>query len=228
MKVLIIEDDAEVAEFISLAFEVGWPEARLITCHHGTQGIEMIQKESPDVVILDLGLPDIDGIEVIKDVRDFSSVPIIIATVRATEADIVKGLERGADEYLVKPFGQLELLARVKAVLRRQQGREDASIICGQLRFDPLASILSFGKNTVHVTRTEGYILRELMRNPNYVVTYNQLADAIWGDFYPNAPEALRVYIRRLRAKMEKDLQGAGLIRTSPGAGYILEIPPSP
>ncbi len=228
MKVLIIEDDAEIAEFISLAFEVGWPGAKLITCHHGTQGIEMIEKESPDVVILDLGLPDIDGIEVIREVRAFSDVPIIIGTVRGTEADIVKGLERGADEYLVKPFGQLELLARVKAILRRQHGREDTSIICGQLHFDSLANLFRFGASTIRVTRTEGYILRELMRNPNHIVTYDQLANAIWGDFYPNAPEALRVYIRRIRAKIEKEQQGAELIRTSPGVGYILEIPPSP
>jgi len=220
--------DAEVAEFISLAFEVGWPDAKLITCHHGNQGIDMIEKESPDVVILDLGLPDIDGIEVIKAVRDFSNVPIIISSVRGTETDIVRGLERGADEYLVKPFGQLELLARVKAVLRRQSGREDTTITCGQLRFDPLMNLLRFNTTTVNVTRTEGYILQALMRNPNNVVTYDQLTDIIWGDYYPNAQEALRVYIRRIRAKMEKDLQGAGLIRTIPGVGYILETPPLP
>ncbi|MFC2026886.1 response regulator transcription factor, partial [Chloroflexota bacterium] len=193
MKLVVIEDDTEIAEFISLAFEVGWSGIKVFNCHHGIRGIEIIEKESPDVVILDLGLPDIDGLEVLKQVRSFSSVPIIIVTVRGTETDIIKGLQQGADEYLVKPFGQLELLARVKAVLRRYHNQGiDVDITCGPLHFDPSTNLLEYGSSSVHLTRTEGLILQELMRNPNYVVTHTQLADVIWGDFYPNAPEALR------------------------------------
>ena len=229
MKIVIIEDDSEIVEFISLAFEVGWSGAEVFNCHHGIKGIEVIEEKSPDVVILDLGLPDIDGLEVLKQVRSFSFVPIIIVTVRAAEADIVKGLQQGADEYLVKPFGQLELLARVKAILRRYHDHGmDANIICGPLHFNPSTNLLEYGSSSVHLTRTEGHILQELMRNPNHVLTHTQLAEVIWGDFYPNAPEALRVYLRRIRAKMGKDLQVSSLIKTVPGVGYILDLKSSP
>ena len=229
MKVVVIEDDPEIAEFISLAFEVGWSGAKVFNCHHGAKGIEVIEKESPDVVILDLGLPDIDGLEVLKQVRSFSSIPIIIVTVRGTEADIVKGLQLGADEYLVKPFGQLELLARAKAILRRYHDHGmDTIIICGPLHYDPSTNLLEYGSIAVHLTRTEGLILQELMRGPNHVVTHTRLAEAIWGDFYPNAPEALRVYIRRLRTKMGKDQQVSCLINTISGVGYILDVKSSP
>ena len=229
MKFVVIEDDAEIAEFISLAFEVGWSGAKVFNCHHGIKGIEVIEKESPDVVILDLGLPDIDGLEVLEQIRSFSSVPVIIVSVRGTEADIVKGLQQGADEYLVKPFGQLELLARVRAILRRyhQQGI-DADIICGPLHYDPSANTLECGSSSLHLTRTEGIILQELMRSPNRVVTHTQLAEAIWGDFYPNAPEALRVYIRRLRTKMGADQHVSSLINTIPGVGYLLDMKSKP
>jgi two-component system KDP operon response regulator KdpE len=118
MKFLIIEDDPEIVEYVSIAFQVGWPGIELISCHLGNKGLELVARGCPDLVLLDLGLPDVDGYEVLKQIRLFSSVPIIIITVRGSESDIVKGLERGADEYLVKPFGQLELIARIKTILR--------------------------------------------------------------------------------------------------------------
>ena len=115
VKVLIIEDEWDIIESISLAFQIHWPEAQLVSAQRGMKGIELVQTESPDVVILDLGLPDINGYEVLKQIRLFSSVPIIILTVRSQEEDVVKALEEEADDYVVKPFRQKELLARVRA-----------------------------------------------------------------------------------------------------------------
>jgi DNA-binding response OmpR family regulator len=120
MKILIIEDDRAIVELISLSFQVGWPEAELISSHLGKEGIELVESRCPDIVILDLGLPDISGFEVLRGLRRFTAVPIVILTVRSEEADVVKALEWGADEYIIKPFRQLELLARIKSLMRRQ------------------------------------------------------------------------------------------------------------
>ncbi|MFC1860183.1 response regulator transcription factor [Chloroflexota bacterium] len=111
MKVLIIEDDPEIVEVISLAFQIRWPEVKLVSTNLGEKGVELVESESPDVVILDLGLPDISGYDVLKEIRAFSTVPILILTVRGEETDVVRGLEWGADDYMVKPFRQLELLS---------------------------------------------------------------------------------------------------------------------
>ena len=119
MKVVIIEDNAEVVEAVSMCFELRWPEVTVLSTGEGIRGLELIEAESPDVVILDLGLPDIDGFELLHQIRLFSGVPIIILTVRDQKIDIVRGLESGADDYITKPFDHNEFLARVKTVLRR-------------------------------------------------------------------------------------------------------------
>ena len=119
MKALIIEDAPDIVETISLCFELRWPEVEVISTAEGNKGLTLAETESPDIIILDLGLPDTDGFEVLKDIRSFSNVPIIIVTVRGDEMDRVRGLEMGADDYITKPFSHLELLARMKAVLRR-------------------------------------------------------------------------------------------------------------
>jgi len=224
VKVLLIEDDAEIVEFVSLAFEVGWPGCKVISTHHGTEGVEMVETEAPDIVLLDLGLPDISGFEVIKDIRLFSAVPIIIATVRDSEPDIVKGLNLGADEYVAKPFGQMEILARVRAVMRRQHSPEVASqIICGRMQLDTLSHTLSCGTSNVHLTRTESLVLCRLMSRAGNVVSYRELAETVWGETYPNAVDTLRVYVRRLRTKVERVPTCQVSIRSKPGLGYMLE-----
>lgn len=119
MKVLVIEDDAEVVEAVSTCFEMRWPDATVISTSEGGKGVELVETELPDIVILDLGLPDIDGFKVLQQIRLFSNVPILILTVRDQKLDIARGLELGAEDYLTKPFDHIEFLARVKAVLRR-------------------------------------------------------------------------------------------------------------
>jgi len=226
MKVLIIEDDQEIVEAISLAFQIRWPEAKLVSTQFGEKGVELIESENPDVVILDLGLTDISGFEVLKQVRFFSAVPIIILTVRSDEADIVKGLEWGADDYMVKPFRQMELLARIKALTRRpSRFVEETPLVCGQLHFDPATRQLFYGEKEISLTANEGHILRALMENAGRPVTHSELAEAVWDADYPDAAANLKVHIRRLREKLEADPSHPQLILTKAGIGYILAKP---
>jgi DNA-binding response OmpR family regulator len=226
MKVLLIEDDTEIVEFISIAFNVGWPDVELLTTHQGRRGIELTETKSPDLVILDLGLPDISGFEALKQIRGFSDVPVIIETVRNSEADIVKGLDMGADEYIQKPFGQLELLAKMKVVLRRRCVTDVSDTVTfGPLRLNPSTGRLFVENQLIPVTRTEALIMRCLMDNHSRVASYADLSEAIWGDSYLKDTNTLRVYIHRLRQKIRIDARYAGVIASDPGIGYFLKVP---
>ena len=223
MKALIIEDDQEIVEAVNLAFRIRWPEAELASAGLGETGVEMVETEKPDVVILDLGLPDINGYEVLKRIRLFSGVPVLVLTVRLEETDIVKALEWGADEYMTKPFRQLELLSRVRALLRRGSLLGDqTTLVCGQLRLNPAALQASSNGKEISVTRTEGLILQCLMRNDGHAVDHASLADAVWGVDLPDAGQSLKVYIRRLREKIESDPSRPEIILTKPGVGYLI------
>ena len=225
MKVLLIEDDREIIEAISLAFQIRWPEAKLVSTRLGEKGVELVESEAPDIVILDLGLPDINGFEVLRQIRLFSHVPIIILTVRADEADIVKGLEWGADDYITKPFRQLEFLARVRALIRRRSPAEEETLVCGSLHLDATTGQLHYNGEEIPLTVTEGHILTHLMKNVGHVVTHSSLAEAVWGDDYPGVADSLKVHIRRLREKIEVNPSHPQLILTKTGIGYFLAKP---
>jgi two-component system KDP operon response regulator KdpE len=221
MKLLIIEDDEEIIEAISLAFQIRWPEANIVSTHSGKKGIELVESESPDIAILDLGLPDVNGFDVLREIRQFSQVPIIIVTVRAEEADIIKGLEWGADDYIIKPFRQLELLARVKAQIRGKSHPEEEQLVSGPLKLNTVTGQLFNKSREIGLTITETNILGHLMRNAGHVVTHSGLAGVVWGDDYPGATDSLKVHIRRLREKIEEDPSHPQLIITKPGIGYL-------
>ncbi len=225
MKVLLIEDDREIIEAISLTFQIRWPEAKVVPACLGKKGVELVESEAPDIVILDVGLPDISGFEVLRQLRLFSHVPTIILTVRADEADIVKGLEWGADDYITKPFRQLEFLARVKALIRRQSPSEEESLVCGLLRLDTTTGQLHYHGKEIALTITENHILSYLMNNAGHVATHSSLAEAIWGDDYPGSADSLKVHIRRLREKIEADPSHPQFILTRIGVGYLLAKP---
>jgi two-component system response regulator VicR len=222
MKVLLIEDDREIIDAISLAFQIRWPEAELVSTRLGQKGVDLVESEAPDIVILDLGLPDISGFEVLQQFRRFSNVPTIILTVRSDEVDIVKGLEWGADDYIVKPFRQLEFLARVKALIRRQNYPEQETITSGPLRLETATGQLHSDGKEIALTTTEGLILTHLMRNAGHVVTHSSLAEAVWGEDYPGSVDSLKVHIRRLREKIEPDPSNPRFILTRSGIGYLL------
>lgn len=221
LKVLIIEDNEEIFNMIELTFKIRWPEAELVLAEQGEGGIELAEKENPDLIILDLGLPDIDGYEVLKTIRQYSKTPVIILTVRDEEQDIVKGLEIGADEYIIKPFKQLEFLSRIKAVLRRQQPQGgEVSLKVGNFKFTNSTRTIFIGSNKITLTHTEGLMLFELLNNTGKTVTYDHLANILWGEDYRGAKEAIRVYIRRLREKIEKDSKNPVYITNYKGIGY--------
>ena len=162
----------------------------------------------------------------LKRIRLFSDVPILILTVRSDEADIVKGLEWGADDYVIKPFRQMELLSRIKLVTRRRGvSAEGAPLVCGPLWFEPSTGQLFYGEEETSLTPTEGSIIHYLMKNVGRVVTHSGLAESVYGIDYPDAADSIRVHIRRLRTKIELDPSEPKIILTRPGVGYLLAKP---
>jgi two-component system KDP operon response regulator KdpE len=223
MKLLIIEDDPEIVESISLAIQIRWPKSQVLSTHLGKRGIELAESEDADMIVLDLGLPDISGFEVLKQIRRFSSVPIVILTVKGEEADVVKGLEWGADDYIVKPCGQLELLARLNVRMRdRVNLAQEPPLSYGPLRFNPSTRQLMYGEKEINLTTIEAHIIQRLMRSTGRVVTHAALAEEVWGEDYPGSVESLRVHIRRLREKIEDDPSRPQFILTKAGTGYFL------
>ena len=227
MKALIIEDNLEIANAIGVAIQIRWADANVAITPSGERGVEMVEKEEPDIVILDLGLPDISGYDVLKNIRQFSKVPILILTARSMEDDIVKGLEYGADDYMIKPYKKLELLSRVQALLRRYSNFSDDSvpISCGGMYLNPENGTFKYNNNEIRLTNTERHIMRLLMVNWGHVVTYSTLSDGVWGGDFQDAPSSLKVYIRRIREKLESDSSKPKLILTHSGIGYSLAKP---
>jgi len=224
LKVLIIEDDQATVEMVALAFEFRWPEATLVSTAKGAEGAELVEKESPDVVVLDLGLPDVDGMDVLREIRQFSDVPVIILTGRTEESAIVRGLEWGADDYVTKPFDAMVLLARVKNVLRRTQMPElrgDQGRIAGDRLFIDLAARrVTVDGNPVALTATEWKLLSELVRNEGRVVSQERLAERLWGENAVEVASTIRSYIARLRTKLGDHPQAPKIILTEYGSGY--------
>ena len=231
MRILVIEDNAQIIEAISLCFELRWPEVTVTFATNGTEGVEMVESESPDIVILDLGLPDIDGFDVLRDIRSFSDVPTLILTVRGDETDKVKGLELGADDYVVKPFNHAELLARIKAVLRRttmpQLKDAEEVVISPDLKIDFATPCLYRKGDVVKLTRIESNLLYHLVRNQGKTLSHRYLLERIWGEEYSDATEYLKVYIQRLRNKLEDGPSEPKMLITERGLGYRFVKPVS-
>ncbi len=224
MKVLIIEDDPTTVEMVSLAFQFRWPDSVLLSTGKGDKGAELVEKESPDIVILDLGLPDIDGIKVLREIRQFSDVPVIILTARTEDGAIVQGLELGADDYVTKPFNSMVLLARVKSILGRTimpqiRGAQPRLSAAG-LVIDLAARSCELNGKPVALTATEWTLLSELARNEGRVVSPQRLADRLWGGDMVESESAIRQYISRLRAKLGDNPQAPTIILTERGTGY--------
>ncbi|MDD5094979.1 MAG: response regulator transcription factor [Dehalococcoidia bacterium] len=224
MKAIIIEDDAEVIEAISLCFELRQPDIRVICARRGLEGVHLVEKESPDVVILDIGLPDIDGFEVCRLIRMISGVPIIMLTARDKGFDKIKGLELGADDYVTKPFVHAELMARVRAVLRRstmpKHEQANNQLAIGNLIINMATHQVYVDDEEIKLTPTEYRLLHLLAENHGHVVTNRVLMEKIWGSDYRDADDYLKVYIKRLRTKLGDDLLNLRLILPERAAGY--------
>ncbi len=224
MKVLIIEDDVATVEMVSLAFEFRWPGSILLSTDKGTKCAELVEKESPNVVILDLGLPDMDGIEVLREIRQFSNVPVIILTARTEDSNVVRGLELGADDYVTKPFDAMVLLARVKSVLGRTEMPQlrgtQSRVSTDGLAIDLAARQVMVNGTPVALTATEWTLLSELIQNEGRVVTQERLAERLWGESTIEISSTIRSYVARLRTKLGDNPQSPKIIVTERGTGY--------
>ena len=219
-RILIIEDETEIANYLRRG--LSYEGFTVDIAGDGTSALAIARERMPDVVVLDLMLPGLDGMEVAQRLRAASSVPIIMLTARDSVADRVAGLERGADDYLVKPFAFEELLARIRVQLRRHQAQDSGEILqFGNLSLDLVAHEVRLGDQRVTFTAKEFELLELFMRHPRQVLTRDMLYDRIWGYDFGVESNVIEVYIRALRQKLES-VGAARLIHTIRGVGYVL------
>jgi DNA-binding response OmpR family regulator len=226
MRVVVIEDDPEIMDVVSVAFETAWPGSQVLSAPNGIEGMQLVKSQNPDAIILQVNLPEGDsyGFELCKEFRSFSDIPIIMVTARSREVDIVRGLELGAADYVTKPFSPVELLARTRAVLRRVQvgplGTQGRPFISKDLSVDfDTREVLVKGE-PVKLTPTEYKMLCYLIRNPRQVLTNQAILDEVWGDDYRSSNGLVKAHIQRLRKKLKDNLQDPKLIITERGRGY--------
>jgi two-component system KDP operon response regulator KdpE len=224
--VLVVEDDPAIVDLVRANLIVrGYS---VIVSRTGEHVLGLVRDNTPDIMLLDLMLPDVDGFDLCRDVRAESSVGIIVVSARRGEQDKVKALNLGADDYMTKPFGVDELLARVTALLRRSRPVDDAraptKVAFGTVVVDLDAQLVTKDGRPVHLTPTEFALLREFALAPGKLLSHATLLRRVWGPGYETETEYTRVYVRRLRAKLE-DPDGPPLIATEPRAGYRMNIP---
>ena len=225
-RILVIEDDKDIVELVRYNLE---KEGYQITaCSDGATGLAQLRKSAPDLLILDLMLPKLSGLEICKEIRRderLGRLPILILTARGDEADRVVGLELGADDYVTKPFSPRELVARVKALLRRVQppGEEAKLLEIGELRVDPISYRAQREGRTLPLSTLEFRLLYYLASRPNRVFSRDQLLDAVWGTDRFVTPRSVDVYVRRLREKVERNPERPEYLKTVRGAGYLFE-----
>jgi two-component system KDP operon response regulator KdpE len=226
-KILVVDDEPRVVQLVSKVLEaVGY---QVIAAANGEPAIEMVALEQPDLVLLDILLPrGLDGYEICRRIREFSEVPVIMLTAKAQDTDVLRGFDVGADDYLTKPFNAKELVARVRAVLRRTQRPEEmvtATLTCGELEINFARRAVKVRGEKVSLTRTEYALLRQLALNANRVMLHQDLLTAVWGSEYRDDIDYLRAYIRYLRQKLEENPHEPRYILTTPGVGYTLTCP---
>ena len=224
-KIYVIEDEPSIAEVVSLYLRRAGYNVSL--AQDGNQAVSMLEQQLPDLVVLDLMLPNVDGLEITRWLRDRSDVPIIMLTARREEADRIAGLEMGADDYVVKPFSPQELVSRVRAVLRRTRASTEDSqekpLEFNDLHINPLTRIVSVGDQELNLTVKEFDMLWLLANHPRHVYTRDQLLDRIWGGSEYIDPGTVTVHIRRLREKIERNPSEPDHIQTVWGVGYKFE-----
>ena len=226
LRILIIEDDKDIVELVRYNLKKGGFQVG--ACGEGVAGLAQIRKSSPDLLILDLMLPKLSGLEICKEIRRddrLNRLPILMLTARGEEADRIVGLELGADDYVTKPFSPRELVARVKALLRRVQppGEEAKLLEVGSLRIDPVSYRAQHEGKTIPLSTLEFRLLYYLASRPNRVFSRDQLLDAVWGSDRFVTPRSVDVCVRRLREKVETNPEKPEYLKTVRGAGYIFE-----
>lgn len=225
--ILAVDDEPRVLKLVTANLQSSG--YKVLTAADGEQAIETVEREIPDLVLLDLMLPKMDGYAVCRRIREFSTVPIIMLTARSSEVDLIHGFEVGADDYLTKPFSVTELLMRVQAVLRRSKWPEEIVVRqgfkAGPIEIDFARHRVSLSDQPIKLTPTEYRLLAYLASNANRVILHRELLRAVWGPEYGNETEYLRVYIRYLRQKLEPEPSNPRYLLTQPGAGYMFHQP---
>jgi len=226
-RILVVDDEERILNFLRSKLTASGYE--VLTASNGLEALEQAQCQEPDLIVLDLLMPKMDGFETLKELRSFSAVPVIILSARGADTDRIKGLVQGADDYLSKPFNPEELVARVEAVRRRLQPAEKRRTP-GQLSLGDVS--IDFGRRSVvvrgeetYLTRIEWLLLSELAHNAGLLMPYEELLTRVWGPEYRDDVQLLRTWISRLRNKLEKNPDSPRLIRTIPKTGYIVDQP---
>jgi two-component system, OmpR family, KDP operon response regulator KdpE len=224
-RVLVIEDEARIRRVVKDALHDG--ATSILEASSGNQGLVMAAAERPDLIVLDLGLPDIEGIEVCRRLRAWTTAPILVLSARHSESEKTELLDAGADDYVTKPFGPAELRARVRAQLRRARMPKvpggDEPLTVGNLVIDVARRTVTRDGTTVHLTPTEWGLLVALVKSAGKTITHQQLFRAVWGSAHGDAQQYLRVYVAHLRRKIEPDPYAPKHIVTEPGVGYRFE-----
>ncbi|HLI27836.1 MAG TPA: response regulator transcription factor [Chloroflexota bacterium] len=224
-RVLVVDDDPQIRRALRVGLTSQGYKVHLAST--ASEALDAAASAQPDLIILDLMLPDQSGLEVCRELRQWSAAPIIVLSARDQERDKVQALDLGADDYLTKPFGLDELLARMRAVLRR--GRTDACapvLVCGELRLDQARRLVTLGGQEIHLTPTEYELLRYLMANAGKIVTHRELLHAVWGAGAEGNHAMLHVFIAQLRRKIDRDPTQPSYIRTEPRVGYRFRAAP--
>ena len=223
MRVLVVDDESQIRRFLRASLT--GHDYQVVEAANGHDALQQVVAAKPDLMILDLGLPDMDGLEILKRVREWSKMPIIVLSVREREQDKIAALDAGADDYLTKPFGVGELLARMRTAMRHTLPTEQESTFqSGELRIDFARRQVWVANREIKLTPTEYEILKYLAANAGKVVTHQQLLRQVWGPAYVNEPHYVRVYVGQLRHKIETDPAQPQYILTEPGVGYRLRV----
>jgi DNA-binding response OmpR family regulator len=225
-RVLVVDDEERILNFLSTKLKASGYE--VIIASNGVKGLEQLQSQEPDLVVLDLLMPKMDGLEMLKQLRTFSTVPVIILTAKGGDTDRIKGLKLGADDYLPKPFNPDELVARIEAIQRRLEPEERRKTLevleLGNVTVDFRKHQVLVGGQEKYLTRTEWLLLSQLINNAGRLMLYEELLTQVWGPEYRDDVQILRTWISRLRNKLESDPANP-LIRTVPKTGYIIDHP---
>ncbi|MBI5423159.1 MAG: response regulator [Opitutae bacterium] len=218
---LVIDDEKQIRRLLRVTLESGGYRVR--EAENATLGLQEVAHQAPDGIVLDLGLPDLDGVEVIRRLREWSRVPVLVLSVREGEEDKIAALDAGADDYLTKPFGGRELLARVRAILRRAPGSAEASVAkFGEIEVDLAARVVRRAGTEVHLTAKEYAFLKLLVQHRGKVVTQRQILREVWGPAAEERTDYLRVHMTHLRQKLEASPATPRHLRTEAGIGYRL------
>ena len=223
-KVLVVDDEPQIRRFLRASLQSH--DYTVVEAENGKEAVRVCTVQKPDLLILDLGLPDMDGLDVIKLVREWSKIPIIVLSIRSDDIDKIEALDRGANDYVTKPFSMGELLARMRAALRQGKGdgAEGASVVtAGDISIDLGKRLITLGGTPVKLSRKEYDLLKILAAHAGKVITHQQLLQEVWGPAYVEETQYLRVYIGQLRQKLERDPATPRWLITEPGVGYRLQ-----